>query len=161
MSKLPQRLDVQAPSNVWMSKLPPGTHKEFRPLFWLHVISPLLKKRGVSSHDLDRVITPGVRSSHCEWLRASLDGTIRFDSSEPLARDIIVKKVAVVEKHLAGREFLVGASMTMADVAWFTRIDLLPRLGVAIDAERFPRIRDWRRRLARRPAFEAEPPPAI
>jgi glutathione S-transferase len=132
---------------MWLA-LEAGTHKEFRPLFYLHVIRPALQAAGIDDAHLDAAVAPGVHPSHVQWLRDTLRGSLRFDSSEALAREIIGKKLAVLERHLAGRDYLVGDTCTMADLAWFTRIDMLPRLGVPVP----PRLTRWAATIAARPS---------
>jgi glutathione S-transferase len=139
---------------MWLA-LEAGTHKEFRPLFYLAIIRPLLQAAGVTEADLDGLVPAGVHPSHVEWLRDTLRGTPRFDSSEPMARDIIAAKLEVVEAGLAGRRYLVGDACTMADLGWFTRIDLLPRLGVALPPARYPNITRWAATIAARPSVSA------
>ena len=132
----------RAQVRMWLA-LEAGTHKEFRPLFYLYVVRPALLAEGVTDAGLDAVVPAGVHPSHVAWLRDTLRGTPRFDTGEALARDIIRKKLDFMESKLAGRTYLVGDSCTMADIAWFTRIDLLPRLGVPLAPARYPKIGRW------------------
>ena len=142
---------------MWLA-LEAGTHKEFRPLFYLAVIRPALQAAGVREDDLDAAVAPGVHPSHVEFLRQTLRGTPRFDSGEAMAREIIRKKVDLLERHLKGHAFLVGDTYSMADIAWFTRIDLLPQLGVALAVQRYPNLTRWHQRIAVRPSTREDPP---
>lgn len=45
----------------------------------------------------------------------------------------------------------------MADLAWFTRIDVLPRLGVPLEPARYPNIRRWFDGVAARPSVRDAP----
>ena len=81
-------------------------------------------------------------------MRDTLNGAVRFDSSEELARSIILKKLEVIERHLDGRTHFVGDVFTMADLAWFTRINALPALGIDLEETRFPNMRRWSSRSA-------------
>ena len=134
---------------MWLA-LESGTHKEFRPLFYLYVIRPALQAAGIRESDLEPGLAAGVDPSHVEWLRDTLRGTVRFDTSEALAREIIAGKLAIIDAHLSDRSYFVGDRCTMADLAWFTRIDVLPRLGVPVDADRFPHIARWFETIAAR-----------
>ncbi len=140
---------------MWLA-LEAGTHKEFRPLFSLYVIRPAMQAAGIGDSDLGRGSAAGIDPAHAECLRDTLRGAVRFDTSEPLAREIIAGKLAVLDAHLADRRFLVGNACTMADLAWFTRVAVLPQLGVAVPAERFPHIARWFETIAARPSA-AEP----
>lgn len=61
----------------------------------------------------------------------------------------------VVEAHLAARDWLVGDRLTIADIAASPYLALAPDGG--IDLDRWPRIRDWTRRIAALPGFPAMP----
>jgi glutathione S-transferase len=61
---------------------------------------------------------------------------------------------AVLDKHLAGGDFVAGQLFTIGDIAignlayrWF---------NLAIDRPEMPRLEAWYKRLATRPAFQAE-----
>jgi glutathione S-transferase len=151
----PAEAYLAAQTRMWLA-FEAGAHKELRPLFWLYVVRPLLQSRNVRAEELTSLVPAGVDASHLDWLRDTLAGEPRFDTSEPLARESLRKRLDVLERGLGGREYLVGDELTMADVAWFTRLDLLPRLGVATDRARHPNLRRWFERLAARPTF-AEP----
>ena len=61
----------------------------------------------------------------------------------------------VVEAHLAGRDWLVGDRLTIADIAASPYLALAPDGG--IDLDQWPRIRDWTRRIAALPGFPPMP----
>src|SRR5213078_4190421 len=66
---------------------------------YLHVIRPELLHAGLGAADVDRIVAAGVHPSFKEWLRDTLNGTPRFDTSEELARAIILKKLDVLEER--------------------------------------------------------------
>ena len=105
--------------------------------------------------ELDTWVAPGVHPSHVRWLRAVLDGQPRFDTSEELARGIVAGKLDVLERRLAGRTYLVGERFTMADCAWYTRLDLCPALGIPLPARRYPNLLAGLARVGERPAPRA------
>jgi glutathione S-transferase len=148
---------LAAQVRMWLA-LEAGTHKELRPLFYLHVIRPELLAAGVQADTVEETIPQGVHASHCRWLRDALAGNPRFDTSEELARSIILGKLDFVEKGLSGGEFLVGDRLTMADVAWFTRINILERIGIPLSSDRYPQVLRWYEALARRPSIAATMP---
>jgi glutathione S-transferase len=141
---------------MWLA-LEAGTHKEFRPLFYLHILRPAGLEAGITVENVDQVVHPGVHPSHLEWLRDALRGKVRFDTSEALAREIIRGKLEVLEQRLARGAYLVGDAFSMADLGWFTRVETLPTLGVEVERERFPGITRWLEAIRRRPAVEANP----
>jgi len=58
--------------------------------------------------------------------------------------------LAVMNRHLAGREFFVG-SYTVADIALFAYTDLAPEAGV--EREPYPEVGAWLTRVRSRPRF--------
>jgi glutathione S-transferase len=136
---------------MWLA-LEAGTHKELRPLFYLYVIRPALRRAGIFEASLDVDLPPGIHPSHVQWLRDTLRGELRFDTSEAHARTIVASKLEVLEAHLAGRPYLVGDACTMADLAWYTRVDLLPRLGFDLPAARYPSLTRWKETIGERPS---------
>ncbi len=141
---------------MWLA-LEAGTHKEFRPLFYLHVLRPAALAAGITVENVDQVVPPGVHPSHLEWLRSALRGKVRFDTSEALARQIILSKLEVIERRLADSAYLVGDTFGMADLGWFSRIETLPALGIDVEEPRFPGIARWLEATRRRPAVAANP----
>jgi len=148
---------LAAQVRMWLA-LEAGTHKEFRPLFYLYVVRPRLQAAGVTADRLDRVIPPGVHASHVSWLRDALKGTPRFDTSEALARATILNKVDHLNATLAGSDYLAGDSFTMADAAWFTRIDLFPQLRISLERMRHAHVIRWMEQLRRRPSVKQSMP---
>jgi glutathione S-transferase len=140
---------LAAQVRMWLA-LEAGTHKEFRPLFYLHVVRPELQAAGVREQDVDRIVPEGVHASHRQWLRDVIRGTPRFDTSEALAREIIRKKLDFIEAHLRSRELLVGERFTVADLAWLTRLDTFEALGIPLSRERHPSLLRWYEALGKR-----------
>ena len=58
-----------------------------------------------------------------------------------------------LEAHIGGREWLVGDSMTLADVALYAYTHVAPEGG--FDLERYPGIRRWLERVAAEPGHVA------
>jgi glutathione S-transferase len=141
---------------MWLA-LEAGTHKEFRPLFYLHVVRPESLAAGITAENADQFVPPGAHPSHLQWLRDVLRGKVRFDTSEALAREIILGKLEVIEERLADALYLVGDFFSMADLGWFTRIETLPALGIQVEGKRFPGILRWLDAIRHRPAVKANP----
>ena len=66
------------------------------------------------------------------------------------------RALGVMERHLAEREFFVGDSPTVADVALYVYPRLCPEGGY--DLEGFPAVRAWLERIATLPGYV--PPPS-
>jgi len=65
----------------------------------------------------------------------------------------LTKRYGVVEKHLAGREYLLGDSFTVADAYLFTVTNWAGI--VKFDLAPFPNVRAFQERIAARPAVKA------
>jgi glutathione S-transferase len=61
----------------------------------------------------------------------------------------------VMDQHLATRAFLVGAELSLADVANYAYVAHAPEGGVALDA--YPNIRQWLTRVEATPRFIGMP----
>lgn len=78
------------------------------------------------------------------------------DAPEVLAlREQGAKALAVMEAHLAGRDFLAGGAYTIADIALYPYTRLSPMGGY--DLQPYPEVRRWLERIAARPDTIALP----
>lgn len=136
---------------MWLA-LEAGTHKEFRPLFYSYFVRRDLLAAGITADQVDEIVPSGVHPSHKDWLRDTIEGTLRFDTNEELSREIITRKLDFMEEHLRGREYLVGDEFTMADVAWYTRIDTFAVLRIPVAPDRHPHVSRWYGTVGRRPS---------
>jgi glutathione S-transferase len=77
----------------------------------------------------------------------------RPERSEELAK--LVERghqaLAVMEQRLSGQRYLVGDSLTIADVALFGYTHVAPEGGIELDA--YPGIRAWLERVRAEPGF--------
>lgn len=71
------------------------------------------------------------------------------------ARQEIERHLAIVERTLGDRHYLVGNSFTLADVAYLPFLHFLGMLDVAAG----PAMKAWAGRLASRPSAQATVPP--
>lgn len=75
------------------------------------------------------------------------------DAVRDHARKVIQKPLGVVERHLAGREALVGDRFTVADAYLFWALTIAPHGGISL--EEFPTLRAYQERLLARPPVRA------
>ena len=59
-----------------------------------------------------------------------------------------------VDRELAGREFLVGDSYTMADICLLSTVDFAEWIGLPVEDE-FANLKAWRERVKARPSADA------
>ena len=71
------------------------------------------------------------------------------------AAAVAMRILPVAEAHLAGRGWLVGDRLTIADLAASPYLALIGDAG--LDLDDWPAIRDWTRRIAALPDFPAMP----
>ena len=71
------------------------------------------------------------------------------DEAKQAARDVIGKKFDFLERSLAGRDYLTGASMSAADPYLFAMLGWTGMHG--IDLSRWPNLGAFRRRMEQRP----------
>ena len=59
-----------------------------------------------------------------------------------------------IDRELAGREFLVGDSYTMADICLLSTVDFAEWIGLPVEDE-FTNLKAWRERVKARPSADA------
>ena len=59
------------------------------------------------------------------------------------------RALAAMERHLEGRELLVGTGLTLADIALYAYTHVAPEAG--FDLEPYPAVRTWLARVAAEP----------
>jgi glutathione S-transferase len=85
--------------------------------------------------------------------------------SDDAARHSVQKfrtEFAELDRRLADREYLLGASLTVLDIAWFIYVNRLLLAGYPM-VRLHPRLARWFQRMSQRPEFAKEvalPPPA-
>ena len=79
-----------------------------------------------------------------------------FDALNKKGRDALrLLDDALTARHIAGRDWLVGASATIADIAVFPHVMLSHDSGIG--HEDYPAINLWQRRVRRLPGFIGMP----
>ncbi len=69
-----------------------------------------------------------------------------------LSREVIGKRVAWIDKELAGKQYLMGDRFTVADAYLFTVLRWSPRVGV--DLSKSPNVTAYMDRVAARPKVQ-------
>jgi glutathione S-transferase len=75
------------------------------------------------------------------------------DSTRKAVKEKLATRFADVEAQLAGREWLAGASFTVADAYAFTILSWAPMVGMSLAA--FPNLTAWMARVRARPQVQA------
>jgi hypothetical protein len=126
--------------------------KEFRPLMYLRVIGPF--NRGRSR---DEVMADARRSTddpaHLDWVARVWDGTVVSENEATHLGSLLLQRLDRLEAALAGRSFLVGDAMTIADVSVAPRVAMYPMVGLPLDPSDHPNVCAWLARLHDRPSF--------
>ncbi len=72
------------------------------------------------------------------------------------AKGEIEKHLAILDRQLAGKEYLVGGSFTLADLCYLPFLEFLPIMEITPPAN----VAAWRERLLARPSAKETTPPA-
>lgn len=75
------------------------------------------------------------------------------DDYKPIVTERLLSRLAIVDKALAGRDYLLGAQFSVADAYLFVVTNWPPMVGV--DISRFEHLAAFRARVAERPAVIA------
>ena len=79
-------------------------------------------------------------------------GRLQPDDDEAVRRREGGEEVlALLNEHLAGRDFLVGANYSIADIAVYAYTHVAPEAGY--DLSEYPAVASWLRRVESRPRF--------
>lgn len=109
---------------------PAGTIARFQMLSWLNFVSSELHK-GFSP----------------------LFNAQMPDSAKAIARDRLLARLAHVDAHLAGRDYLLGSSFSLPDAYLFTVLRWT--VPVKIDLTAYPNLQAFMTRMQARPAVQA------
>ena len=119
-----QYLADQKPSSGLVP--PPGTMERYRVQEWLNFITSELHK---TFGPLFRPTTP--------------------EEFKKIAREYLAQRFDWIDKQLAGKQYLMGDTFTVADAYMFTILRWSPRVG--IDLSKWPNIEAYLTRVAARP----------
>src|SRR5688572_26102666 len=108
----------------------PGEFQRYRVLEWLNFIATELHKGF-----------------------APLFNPAAGDEAKQLARDTIAKKLDYVERQLGNQPYLLGAQFTLPDAYLFVILGWAGNMK--IDLGGWPKLADFRKRVAQRPAVRA------
>jgi glutathione S-transferase len=144
---IPRDAFEAAQMRMWIA-LEQGTHKEFRPLFYLHRIRPDLHAEVKSRAEAEARVPADAHPSFRQWIGDVYDATHRFDTNEALAKAHIEMKLERLESWLTGHDYLAGSSLSFADLAWHSRIANIADYGMALDDSRFINLIKWRDRIS-------------
>jgi glutathione S-transferase len=120
-----------ADQNPTANLIPPaGSLERYRVQEWLHFIATELHKT------IGALFNPKLS-----------------DDARKSTLDTVMSKLALVEKHLTGREFMMGSHFTVADAYLFTVVNWTGFLK--IDISSFPTVSAYLKRVGQRPAVQA------
>lgn len=107
-----------------------GTMDRYRMLEWLNVVTSDMHK---TYGPIFRPTTP--------------------DEFKKLSREVIGRRLEWLDKHLAGKQYLMGEKFTLPDMYMFTVLRWSPVVGV--DLSRYPNVKAYADRVAARPKVAA------
>lgn len=75
------------------------------------------------------------------------------EDGKAVARELLLSRIGLVEKHLASHAYLMGTDFTLPDAYAFTVLNWARPLKIELSG--FPHARDYLARIAARPAVKA------
>ncbi|MDJ0844305.1 glutathione S-transferase family protein [Crocosphaera sp.] len=104
----------------------------------------------VTLNELLPAITP--------FLRQSMGFITLDESAKNKAQEKTATVLNLFEKTIGDRSYLVGQTLTLADIVAGTLVELLPQIGLSLSA--YPQLTAWIEQLSQRPSWqETEPQP--
>jgi len=126
--------------------------KEYRPLMYLRVIGPFDRLR-----PKEEVMADVRRSTddpaHIDWVSRVYDGVAVSEHDAALLTAQLYQRLDHLEGALDGKEFLVGARFSIADVSVLPRVAMYPLVQLSTAPERHPNVSRWLQQLGQRPSF--------
>jgi glutathione S-transferase len=126
--------------------------KDFRPLMYARVIGPFERLR-----PRDEVFADARRATddaaHLDWVRRVYDGAVVSEAEAGHLESLLVQRLDRLEAALLGRDWLVGAAYSIADLSVAPRLQMYPMVGLPLEPARHPRVCAWLERVAARPAY--------
>ena len=77
------------------------------------------------------------------------------DDSKAVLRERLKMRLAVVDKHMASNDFLMGKELTVPDAYLFTVLSWTKRPVIGIDLAEFKNLSAFQDRMSKRPAVQA------
>jgi glutathione S-transferase len=129
------------------------------------IIRYLVRLHGAGSLLPDNPEDQALAEQWMDWQKTTLTGPMtdlfwRATRTEPPLRDPAAiasaarateQVLSVLDSHLAGRDFVVGARLTMGDLPLGALVNRW--YGMPIDRPTLPNLQSWYERLKERPAF--------
>jgi glutathione S-transferase len=126
--------------------------KDFRPLMYARVIGPYDRLR-----PRDDVLADARRATddpaHLDWVRRVYDGEVISDAEAGHLESLLVQRLDRLEAALLGRDWLVGADYSIADLSVVPRVQMYPMVQLTLEPARHPCVCAWLARVGARPPF--------
>src|SRR5437870_2014785 len=126
--------------------------KDFRPLMYARVIGPYDRLR-----PREDVLADARRSTddpaHLDWVRRVYDDEVVSAAEMEHLESLLLQRLDRLEAALAGRDWLVRAGYSIADLSVAPRVQMYPMVQIPLEPRRHPRVCGWLERVAARPAF--------
>jgi glutathione S-transferase len=154
-SLIPAEPFAQAQMRMWMA-FELEWAKPFRDAVYETYGKERLKQTGATAESLSALIA--ARTSNPAYLRMTLQLLTAPRNDALLADrvDVLIERMNWMDTQLAdGREWLLGSSFTLADIAVAPRITLFPLIGIDDLHIRFRHIGAFMERIAARPSWNA------
>ncbi|MDX2168214.1 MAG: glutathione S-transferase family protein, partial [Deltaproteobacteria bacterium] len=129
--------------------------KDYRPLMYQRLMGPMVRL----TRTLEEALAAAQRSTSdaadLAWEKKVWALEVLTPEQETQTEDRLWGWLDRLERHLDGRQFLVGERFTQAEISLFPRVMMYAFVRLPIDAAHHPNVAAWMQRLRDRPSFAA------
>ncbi|WP_051927668.1 glutathione S-transferase family protein [Ruegeria halocynthiae] len=126
--------------------------KKFRPLLYQRAVGPVIRMTKTLEEALATARANGAQHENLAWETRVWSLDVVTPEEEVDLVDWHKNWLRDLEAALAHRRFLLGDSLSMADISVAPRVALYPTIAISLTKE-FPKVANWLRELTTRPSF--------
>ncbi|XP_060066890.1 uncharacterized protein LOC132547149 [Ylistrum balloti] len=127
--------------------------QDFMALYYQNMFGFLTRLQFGSMKALETSLNNAISKSTKAIYMRSFEGTYKTVAELEQHGFACYKMLFMLEKELGGRQFLVGNSLTAADLAVFPRVSMFPKIGLPIPEDIFPNVTKYLKDLGARKSF--------
>lgn len=129
--------------------------KDYRTIMYAVVMGPLHHIACSLEEFLAKARLATDNPAHLEWEEKIWRLQVLGPQQQAEYRRRLHRYLMRVENALAGRDFLVGNSYSLADIITYPRLRMFPIIGIPLSEKKYPNTLRWMGLMEQRPAFSA------
>ncbi|MFT4518911.1 MAG: glutathione S-transferase [Halioglobus sp.] len=142
----------RAQARMWMSA-EGAMAKIFRPVMYQRLMGPVLQASRTAA-EADKIIRRSTNDpTDIEWEQKVWRMEVLMPQELASKTQQLLDWADIVERALQGKNFLVGNTFSMADVAVYPRVAMYPWCGPKLSADQYPNLNRWASALEQHPSF--------